>query len=81
MPDRSRTTQRRLTHAASYAFLLLVGATMLVPLLWMVATALNSPTADILSPTKWWPEKLHWENFRTVWAEIDAVRGKGTYDV
>jgi len=61
-------------HGLSYIFLVLIGISMIVPLLWMVSTSLKGEAESVLSHTKWWPEVLHWENYRAVWVEIDFAR-------
>jgi len=74
MPNPSMTSGRRLTHAVSYVFLVVVGITMVAPFLWMLATSLKSPEADILNPAEWWPETLYWANYRTVIIETNFAR-------
>ena len=73
-PRLSRTAQRRWQHGISYAFLIVVGVTMLAPFLWMLSTSVKSPTADVLDPGAWWPEELYWENYRTVVVEANFGR-------
>jgi multiple sugar transport system permease protein len=70
----SRTTSRRTRLAASYAFLVLVGATMLFPFLWMIKTSLQSPAADVTNLRQLLPERLHPENYRTVVQELGFRR-------
>ncbi|HHX40281.1 MAG TPA: carbohydrate ABC transporter permease [Armatimonadetes bacterium] len=74
MSSLSRTGSRRLAHGLSYLFLIVVGISMVVPLLWMLSTSLKSPTADVLDPAQWLPNRLHWENYHKVWVEIDFAR-------
>ena len=75
MRDRSQTvSRRRLRFLLSYVFLIVVGATMLVPLLWMLKTSLQSPTADIMDMRQVLPEKLHTESYAKVVVELDFGR-------
>ena len=64
----------RVTYAISYVFLIIVGISMIAPLLWMVSTSLKPADADVLSPSKWLPSALHWENYRTVLVETNFAR-------
>jgi multiple sugar transport system permease protein len=63
---------KKLGRLLCYVFLVLVGATMLFPLLWMVATSLQpegSPEiswAHLLSP--------HWQNYSTAWTVTHCDR-------
>lgn len=70
------TTQRKLliTYSLSYVFLIGVGISMLAPLLWMASTSLKGPEADVLNPANFFPETLHWENYRTVMVETNFGR-------
>ncbi|MBT3375878.1 MAG: carbohydrate ABC transporter permease [Lentisphaerae bacterium] len=70
------TRQKKLliTYSLSYVFLIAVGISMLAPLLWMVSTSVKSPDADVLNPAQFLPEKIHWENYRTVMVETNFGR-------
>jgi multiple sugar transport system permease protein len=74
VPSVSQTTSRRARFAASYAFLILVGATMLFPFLWMIKTSLQSPAADITDLKQILPERAHVENYGTVVEELGFKR-------
>ena len=56
--------RRWLAPVARHALLLAVSAVFLVPFYWMVASALKD-NAQIFDPERWWPDPVHWENFRT----------------
>lgn len=53
--------------AAATAVLTLAAIPMLLPLAWMVATALKSPDQPILDPAQFLPRPAHWENFGQAW--------------
>ena len=74
MSSLSKTAHRRIRYTVSYVFLIVVGISMVIPLLWMVSTSLKSPHADVLDPAKWWPEKVYWENYRKVMVETNFAR-------
>jgi multiple sugar transport system permease protein len=63
---------RRLGRLLCYVFLLLVGATMLFPLLWMLATSLQPQG----SPEMRWAHLLspHWQNYVTAWTGTHCDR-------
>ena len=48
-----------------YLILSAIAVAMLFPLLWLLSTALKSPTEDIF--THWLPTQPTWNNFRVVW--------------
>ena len=52
----TRTARRRLAHTVSYTFLIVVGVTMVFPLLWMLVTSVKSPDADVMNLSKLLPE-------------------------
>lgn len=56
-----RFVQRQL---ASRAVLLVIAAFFLMPLYWMVITALKTPQELSLFPPTLWPREVRWENFR-----------------
>jgi len=66
--------RRRLAHGTSYVFLIVVGITMVAPLLWMLSTSLKSAQEDVLDPAQWLPAALNWSNYVEVWVEIDFAR-------
>ena len=51
-----------------YALLGAIAVVMLIPLVWLISTALKSPTEDIFQfPPKLWPQQPTLQNFVTVW--------------
>lgn len=53
-----------------YALLIVGGATMLVPFVYMVSTALKSGPQVFLFPPVWIPSPLQWSNFTDAWSVI-----------
>ena len=50
---------------ARHGLLIASSAVFLVPFYWMVSSALKD-NAQIFDPSpRWWPDPIHWENFRT----------------
>ncbi len=58
---RARTV---IADVATYVVLTSLGAIILVPVLWMLSTALKTKSEVFLYPPRWVPKKLHWENFK-----------------
>lgn len=54
--------------------LLLGGATMLLPLLWMVSTAFKSGSQVFEFPPRWIPCPVVWDNFAQVWRAVPLAK-------
>ena len=54
---------KTLGDAATYVVLISVGGVVLLPVLWMLSTALKADGEVFLFPPRWIPKKLMWENF------------------
>src|SRR5690606_41708479 len=52
--------------SASYVLLIVLSTATVFPFIWMVATSLKSTQEIFAYPPTFWPQELHWENFRTV---------------
>ncbi|MCC7358540.1 MAG: carbohydrate ABC transporter permease [Anaerolineales bacterium] len=65
-----QSVQRRLAAVAVYALLLGLSFIFLIPLAWMLSTALKSSGEVFLWPPKWIPDVLHWENFTRVFVAV-----------
>ncbi len=53
-----------------YALLIALSLFMLVPFYWMVISSLKL-NKDVFSiPMTWWPESMHWENYKVIWNKI-----------
>lgn len=50
--------------------LVLLSIAMLIPFYWMVISSLKM-NKDVFSiPMKWWPDSIHWENYKVIWKKI-----------
>ncbi|MFN8527142.1 MAG: carbohydrate ABC transporter permease [Anaerolineae bacterium] len=59
----------------SYIILILGAIVMLMPLLWMVSTALKERTSIFILPPEWIPQHPTLENFRQAWEVGQLPRG------
>jgi ABC-type glycerol-3-phosphate transport system permease component len=57
-----------------YATLLAVAAVLILPLYWMLATALKTPQSTFAIPPEWVPSTLEWQNFVRVFEEVPFGR-------
>jgi len=64
----ARIAQRLLV----YSGLLVIGATMVLPLLWMVSTSLKETQSVFTATPHWIPETIRWSNFMKIW-QLPAV--------
>ncbi len=61
-------------HASSYIVLVSLGATMLVPFLWMISTSLKNLAEAQIYPPRWIPEHPLWSNYREVMTKVPFGR-------
>ncbi|WP_367565140.1 carbohydrate ABC transporter permease [Lacrimispora sp.] len=67
------TTKTKNLRLLLYIGLIALSLFMLVPFYWMVISSLKL-NKDVFSiPMKWWPDTLHWENYKTIWAKLPLV--------
>jgi len=59
-----KRASKNLADALTYVFLIGVGVVILIPVLWMLSTALKANSEVFLFPPRWIPKELKWENFR-----------------
>lgn len=63
----SKTKSKLVVDIIDYTILIAISIVVLIPLFWMISTALKS-NADIYAwPPEWIPSPLHWENFVDAW--------------
>ncbi|WP_349673170.1 carbohydrate ABC transporter permease [Lacrimispora sp.] len=56
-----------------YLGLIALSLFMLVPFYWMVISSLKL-NKDVFSvPMKWWPDAMHWENYKIIWKKLPLV--------
>jgi multiple sugar transport system permease protein len=53
-----------------YGLLLLLAVPFVLPVFWMLSTALKTPDQIYAAPLRWWPSPVTLENFSTGWALI-----------
>ncbi len=66
-----------LKKAAVYLFLIVGGATMVIPFLWMLSTSLKSYSSVFifnLADIQWIPKSMYWKNYIDVWKVVPFAR-------
>lgn len=66
-----------LKNTAIYVFLIIGGATMVLPFLWMLSTSLKSYASVFIfniSDVKWLPDPVYWKNYIDVWKVVPFAR-------
>lgn len=59
---------------AGYAGLIVVAVVLVLPLYWMLSTALKTPTQTFALPPEWVPNPVQWSNFARVFEEVPFGR-------
>lgn len=62
-------TKKIAVSVLSYAVLILMAAIVLVPILWMLSTALKTVSETVTMPPRWIPEHISLESFKRLWTE------------
>lgn len=63
-------TKQKVLNYVLIVSLLVLSIFMLVPFYWMVISSLKL-NKDVFSiPMKWWPDEMHWENYRLIWEKL-----------
>jgi ABC-type glycerol-3-phosphate transport system permease component len=57
-----------------YATLILVAFVFVLPLYWMLSTALKTPEQTFAIPPEWLPNPMAWDNFQKVFEEVPFGR-------
>ena len=65
---------QRIERTLGYLTVLAVALLMVLPLYWMVATALKGPDQTFALPPEWVPNPVAWENFARVFEEVPFGR-------
>lgn len=66
-----------LKKACIYAFLIIGGATMIIPFIWMLSTSLKSYSSVFIFNIKdiqWFPQPVYWKNYIDVWKVVPFAR-------
>lgn len=66
-------TRRVLKTCMLYLLLVLVAISFLLPLYWIFVTSLKLEGNVMLIPPQWWPDKLHWENYKELLSRFDFL--------
>jgi len=53
-----------------YALLVVIGLTMVLPLVWMISTSLKEPQAVFTLKPQWWPRPIHWMSYVEIWRVV-----------
>ena len=59
----SKSVNKNINTTVRYIVILIFALPMVLPVLWMLSTALKENTAIFVLPPQWIPETFHWENF------------------
>ncbi|MBV7337596.1 carbohydrate ABC transporter permease [Chloroflexi bacterium TSY] len=62
--------QTATVHAVSYLLLIAIGASMLVPFLWMISTSLKNLAEAQIYPPRWIPDPPLWSNYREIMIQV-----------
>ncbi len=65
-----QSTRRRLVRIATHLALLVLAATALIPLVFMLSTALKPYGQEFEFPLRWIPQPIVWNNFVTAWNTV-----------
>ena len=71
---KKRTILTAVAKVLTYFILSVIGASMLIPLLWMVSTSLKEPGVVFTFPPQWIPKPALWENYVNAWNAIPFGR-------
>jgi multiple sugar transport system permease protein len=75
--NRARKSRRRRTigrKAIGYAALSLMAVLAMIPFLWTLSTSLKNIDEVFTFPPQWFPDKLQWSNYSTLWRELPLGR-------
>lgn len=69
----SRAGRKRLAHAALHIFLLALGVTFLLPLLWLLSTSLKQSGSELSYPPQWIPNPIEWVNYKVALVDLQPT--------
>lgn len=69
-PARSRKWRTKVGHLILHIVMIILGATFLMPLAWVVSTSLKMPGQVFITPIEWIPTEPKWENFVEVFTRL-----------
>lgn len=57
-----------------YGALILIGASMMLPLIWMLSTSLKEPESVFTLTVEWIPRPINWTNYVEIWQVVPFFR-------
>ena len=60
------------TTVIRYLIILIFCVPMIMPLLWMLTTALKDNAAVFAMPPQWIPKVFHWENLQSAYSRLNS---------
>ncbi|MCD6290433.1 MAG: carbohydrate ABC transporter permease [Anaerolineae bacterium] len=60
----TKSRRKAAADIVTYILLFVLGTIILIPVFWMLSTALKADSEVFLFPPEWIPKTLHWDNFR-----------------
>lgn len=70
---RRRQIEETLGRIIIYALLLIGAAMILVPVFWMVSTSLKTEKQLFVSPPRWIPDPIKWNNYVDAWDSLGSI--------
>jgi multiple sugar transport system permease protein len=72
---KQRSRNRKLVASLiTHLFMISLAMIFLVPIMWMLSTALKTRWEIFAWPPAWFPEVLHWNNFRDAFTRVPMLR-------
>jgi ABC-type glycerol-3-phosphate transport system permease component len=68
-----QSARRALSHALTHLALLVISLTALIPLVYMVTTALKPYGQELIFPIRWIPQPAVWQNFPDAWTTVPTA--------
>ena len=65
---------RGVRRVALYLLLMIIGLTMILPLIWMVSTSLKEPQSVFTLVPQWMPNPILWANYLQIWQVVPLFK-------
>lgn len=75
--SRNKTLKNVIGKVLVYGFLILGTLAMLIPFVWMFSSSLKLAKDVFSFPVVWIPKELHWENYLTIWKQVNLMTYMG----
>lgn len=66
-------SKRKVLNIFLMVLLIVLSIFMLIPFYWMVISSLKLNKDVFTIPMKWWPDTLHWENYKLIWKKLPLL--------